>query len=183
MSNYSMSNISSSQYARSMLIDPIEQLEAGWKRELPDLDTKAMATVARLNRTMGLLRSRIEQHMNANGSTLAEFDVLSTLRRAGPPHEMKPSAIARATMLSPSGMTHRIDQLEAAELIERVPDPTSRRTAPVALTEQGRGKAEDLARSLAEVEQQLLEALTDREQAQLDTLLTKVLDSLETEAR
>lgn len=166
-----------------MATDPIEQLEADWKRELPDLDTTAMITVARLNRTMGVLRSRIEAHMKANNSTLAEFDVLSTLRRAEPPHELKPSAIARATMLSPSGMTHRIDQLETAGLIERVPDPTSRRTAPVALTKQGRDKAEHLARSLAEVEQHLLEALTDREQAQLDTLLTKVLGSLETEAR
>ncbi len=164
-----------------MATDPIEQLEAGWKRELPDLDTKAMTTVARLNRTMGLLRSRIERHMSANDSTLAEFDVLSTLRRAEPPHEMKPSAIARATMLSPSGMTHRIDQLETAGLIERVLDPTSRRTAPVALTEQGRTKAEHLARSLAEVEAQALRALTDREHGQLDELLNKLLTGLETD--
>ena len=165
-----------------MATDLIDQLEAGWKRELPDLDTRAMTTVARINQAMGLLRRRIEHHMDANGSTLAEFDVLSTLRRSEPPHQMKPSAVAKATMLSPSGMTHRIDQLEAAKLVERVPDPSSRRTAPVALTELGREKAEHLARSLAEVEEQTLQTLTDRERSQLDKLLTKLLTSLEANA-
>lgn len=174
-----MSNISISQYHDRMADDPIEQLTEGWKRELPDLDTHAMATVAKLNRTMVVLRRRIERHMIDNGSTLAEFDVLSTLRRAGSPYEMKPSAIARATMLSPSGMTHRIDQLETAELIERVPDPNSRRTAPVALTEQGQAKAEHLARSLAEVEEQALHTLTGKEREQLDKLLAKLLQGLD----
>ena len=120
--------------------------------------------------------------MNTNDSSLAEFDVLSALRRSKPPHEMKPSAIAQATMLSPSGMTHRIDQLETAGLLERVPDPTSRRTAPVGLTKRGRTKAEHLARSLAEVETNALQTLTDREHAQLDKLLSKLLSGLETGA-
>lgn len=158
--------------------DPIERLQQGWKRELSDLDTRAMATVARLNRTMGLLRRRIEQHMISNSSTLGEFDVLSTLRRVGEPYQMKPSVIAKETMLSPSGMTHRIDQLEATGLIERVADPTSRRTAPVALTAQGRDKAEHLARSLAEIEERALQVLTGDERVQLDHLLTKLLEGL-----
>lgn len=161
-----------------MSTDPIEHLEAGWNRELPDLDTGAMATVARLNRSMGLLRRHIEEHMTSNGSTLGEFDVLSTLRREGPPYQMKPSAIARATLLSPSGMTHRIDQLEAAEMVERVADPDSRRTAPVALTEQGRQTSERLARSLNDVEDRLLQTLTDTERAKLDDLLDKLLRGL-----
>lgn len=162
-----------------MTDDPIDQLTTSWRSELPDLDTGAMATVARLNRSMAVLRRRIDQDMVDNGSTLAEFDVLSTLRRSGSPYEMKPSAIARATMLSPSGMTHRIDQLEAAALVERVTDPTSRRTAPVALTEQGQSKAEHLARSLADAEERALQVLTGKERAQLDKLLTKLLHGLD----
>lgn len=161
-----------------MATDPIKLLEEGWKREVPDLDTRAMATVAMLNRTVGLLRRRIEEHMAANGSTLAEFDVLSTLRRTGPPYQMKPSAIARNTMLSPSGMTHRVDQLEAAGLVERVVDPNSRRTAPVALTEHGRQKVENLARTLTEVEEHALQVLSDNERDELDDLLAKLLRSL-----
>lgn len=162
-----------------MTNDPVMELEAGWKRELPNLDTRAMITVARLNRAMGLLRGRIERHMTAEDSTLAEFDVLSTLRRCEPPHQMKPSAIARATMLSPSGMTHRIDQLETAQLVERVADPNSRRTAPVALTRRGLEKSEHLARSLVDVEEDALRALSQQERTQLDSLLTKLLSGLE----
>lgn len=165
-----------SVYRSRMSTAPIKMLEDGWKRELPDLDTRAMATVAMLNRTVALLRRRIEDVMAEQDSTLAEFDVLSTLRRAGPPYQMKPSTIARQTMLSPSGMTHRVDQLETAGLIERVLDPDSRRTAPVALTEQGRQKAERLARALTEFEEQALQVLTDAERVELDTLLAKLLD-------
>lgn len=164
-----------------MAQDPIEPLEAGWKKELPGLDTRAMATVARINRARALLFRRIENQMTLEGASLAEFDVLSTLRRQGPPYRMKPSAIARATMLSPSGMTHRIDQLEAADLVDRVPDPQSRRTAPVALTENGRDTAERLVRSLVEVEEHALGALTVTERAQLDRLLNKLLENLDPE--
>ncbi len=158
--------------------DPIESLQDAWNSELPDLGTRAMATVARLNRARAVMFGRIEEQMTTSGSTLAEFDVLSTLRRAGAPYRMMPSAIARATMLSPSGMTHRIDQLEAANLLERVPDPDSRRTAPVALTDAGREKSERLVRSLVEVEEQALQSLTDPERAELDRLLTKLLNGL-----
>ena len=163
---------------RQMTQDPIESLEDGWRAELPDLNTSAMATVARLNRTRALLFRRIEEHMTAGDSTLAEFDVLSTMRRQGAPYQMKPSAIARATMLSPSGMTHRIDLLEAANLVERVEDPESRRTAPVALTKHGRQTSERLVRSLVEVEEEALQVLSKTERAELDRLLTKLLRSL-----
>ncbi|MEZ5373465.1 MAG: hypothetical protein R2704_12160 [Microthrixaceae bacterium] len=76
-------------------------------------------------------------------------------------------------------MTHRIDRLEAADLIERVPDPSSRRTSPVALTEQGRLQAETLARSLAEVDEDALRVLSEAERDQLDKLLAKLLEGLD----
>ncbi len=161
--------------------DPIAQLQDGWNAELPDLDTRAMATVARLNRCRALLFRRIEEHMTSSDSSLAEFDVLSTLRRQGPPYRMKPSTIARLTMLSPSGMTHRVDQLESANLLERVSDPNSRRTAPVALTKQGLQASERLVRTLVVVEEQALQSLTKAERTELDRLLAKLLQGLSNE--
>ncbi|MCB1026758.1 MAG: hypothetical protein KDB24_03225 [Microthrixaceae bacterium] len=76
-------------------------------------------------------------------------------------------------------MTHRIDRLEAVDPIERVPDPSSRRTSPVALTEQGRHQAETLARSLAEVDEDSMRVLSDAERDQLDQLPAKLLEGLD----
>jgi DNA-binding MarR family transcriptional regulator len=162
-----------------MADDPIQRLRTQWHEELPDLDTAAMATVARLNRARALTMQRVQGALAAADSSLADFDVLSTLRRQGPPYEMKPSAIARSVMLSPSGMTNRIDQLEAAGLVARVPDPNSRRTAPVALTERGVAEAERLARELVGVEEAMLSHLTTRERATLDDILTTLAEGLD----
>ena len=117
--------------------DPIELLQAQWQAELPDLDTSSMASVARLNRTRALTMQQVAGALDGAGSSLADFDVLATLRRQGPPYQMKPSSIAKTVMLSPSGMTNRIDQLERAGLVERVVDPSNRRVSPVALTSAG----------------------------------------------
>ena len=162
-----------------MEIDPVERLGEQWRSELADLDTLAMATVARLNRTRALVMHEVEAALVAAGSSLADFDVLSTLRRQGPPYRMKPSTIARSIMLSPSGVTNRIDQLERAGLVERLLDPTNRRTAPVALTDAGAAEAERLARDLVRTEERIMAKLTAGERANLDTILAKLASGIE----
>ena len=154
--------------------DPIQRLRLQWQAELPELDTAAMATVARLNQVRSQVMRQVETAMVDAGSTLAVFDVLSALRRQGFPYEMKPSSIARSIMLSASGMTNRIDQLERAGLVQRVPDPESRRTAPVALTAIGVELAERLAQEVAQAEEQMLSTLTTSERETLDELLTRL---------
>jgi DNA-binding MarR family transcriptional regulator len=170
----SRSNILAQYYGVTMHSDPIEQLGEQWRLELDDLETSAMVTIARLNRARALTMRHIEQALADAGSSLADFDVLSTLRRQGPPYAMKPSAIARSIMLSASGMTTRIDQLERSGLVERTPDPTNRRTAPVALTHKGVAEAERLVRHLVTTEERMLSTLTDKEQATLDRILRKL---------
>lgn len=163
--------------------DPIEQLRQGWHRELADLDTAAMATVARLNRARALTMRQIEDALTAAGSSLADFDVLSALRRQGPPYQLKPSTIARSIMLSPSGTTNRIDQLERAGLVQRIPDPTNRRIVPVALTEAGIAEAERLVRLLVDTEEQIMSTLTTTERANLDEILSKLAKGIEQPAQ
>jgi DNA-binding MarR family transcriptional regulator len=179
----SMSNILFLQYDAAMDRDPIDHLAEQWRHELDDLDTAAMVTVARLNRTRALTMGEVERALTAAGSSLADFDVLSTLRRQGPPHQMKPSSIARSIMLSASGMTSRIDHLERAGLVQRVTDPTNRRIAPVALTPAGVAEAERLVRALVATEEELLSCLTPKERRTLDTVLTKLAAGIEQQSR
>ncbi len=161
-----------------MTDDPLVALESGWRRELPDLDTSVMLTVARVNRAAGLLRRRLDNELVELGTSLAELDVLSALRRAGPPYEMTPSALARAALLSPSGMTHRVDQLVASGLVVRVSDPASRRTAPVRLTEEGLAESERQIRGLVETEGRMLAGLSSAEREHLDRSLAALLVAL-----
>ncbi|MEM9133240.1 MAG: MarR family transcriptional regulator [Actinomycetota bacterium] len=159
--------------------DPVDHLQDQWRRELADLDTGAMATVARINRVRALAVGQVARALTEAGSSLADFDVLSTLRRQGPPYRMKPSSIARSIMLSASGTTSRIDQMERAGLVERVMDPTNRRIAPVALTERGVAEAERLVRHLVTTEERILSRLTIGERATLDELLIKLATDLD----
>ena len=164
---------------RSVDSDPIVRLQDEWRHELPDLDTHAMATVARLNRTRAMVMREIETELVAAGSSLADFDVLATLRRQGPPYRMKPSTLARTIMLSASGVTSRIDHLERAGLVERVHDPTNRRTAPVVLTERGIAEAERLARGRGEIEERIMSSLTARQRQTLDASLATLATRIE----
>jgi len=42
-------------------------------------------------------------------------------------YQLSPTALFNALMVTSGTMTHRIDQLEQAELVKRIPDPSDRR--------------------------------------------------------
>lgn len=152
----------------------IDSMVRSWREELPDLDADAMASFALVHRLSALVRKEVDVLMSDHGLSTGEFDVLSALRRAGKPFEMRPAEIASAVMLSPSGMTHRLDLLETAGLIERLVDPSNRRTAPARLSKAGQKLVETLVRSHAELLTGLLGEIKPAERRQLDLLLSKI---------
>ena len=157
---------------------PIRQLTDDWQRELPGLDVGPMATLAQINRLSLLVNRQIEQALSANGSSLAEFDVLSALRRQGAPFRLKPSELSRRVMLSPSSMTHRVDPLEKTGLVERQSDPSNRRIIPVALTPEGVAVAETLVQIVVEVQVEVLRSLSPTERRALDETTTRLIGDL-----
>ena len=91
----------------------------------------------RINRISKLIGTRMEEVYQGFGIGRGEFDVLGALRRSGRPYQLAPSAMAAAMMLTTGGMTGRLDKLERAGLIDRVPDPEDRRALRARLTEKG----------------------------------------------
>jgi DNA-binding MarR family transcriptional regulator len=83
-------------------------------------------------------------------------------------------------MLSSGAMTNRLDQLEKAELIQRLRDPKDRRGVHVQLTAKGRATIDAAVTEQAAKEIDVLSVLSKRELASLNQLLRKVLSSLET---
>ena len=172
-----MSNSSLSKYLRG--VDPVDELVAQWEAVDADLDLDAMALVARMGRVHTHLSRAVEAVFAAHGLTTGEFDVLAALRRSGPTGTLPPSALARALMLSPAGMTNRIDRLAAAGLVERAADPDDRRSLLVVLTAKGKRLVDEVVGEHVANEASLLSVLSAAERKALDRALRRLLASFE----
>src|SRR5579863_10070674 len=118
--------------------DRIDRILAQWKRERPDLDTKAMGLVGRVQRAAAALRPRLDETHAGCGLQGESFDVLASLRRSGRPYQLTPTQLYREMMLTSGAMTNRIDRLEEAGLVSRRRDPQDRRGTLVRLTAKGK---------------------------------------------
>jgi DNA-binding MarR family transcriptional regulator len=159
--------------------DSIEGLLLEWRRERPDLDPWPFAIFGRIWRLSANLLGDAEHWLAPIGLTFESFSVIVTLRRAGAPYELNPTALYRESLLSSGAITNRIDRVEALGLVKRLPDPNDRRGTIVRLTPKGRALAdraiklhfESLAESLSGL------ALADRDH--LAKLLAQLLLSVE----
>lgn len=159
--------------------DHVDRLRAQWAAELPDLDTSPMAVLGRAYRLSNLVRPGIEATFAGFGLDRGEFDVISTLRRSGPPYRLAPTDLYRSLMISSGGLTHRLNRLEKAGLVARVPSQQDGRSLLVQLTEDGRQRAEDAFRADMADERRHLDVLTAEEQSRLAALLRKLLSHVE----
>jgi DNA-binding MarR family transcriptional regulator len=159
--------------------DAVDRVIAQWRRERPELELDAMATVGRLGRLFAHLAGRVEAVLQRHGVSTGEFDVLAALRRGGTPYRQMPSDLSGTLMLSPAAMTNRLDRLEAAGLIRREPHPTSRRSLLVSLTDQGLRVVDAAVAEHVANEESLLSGLTAAQRRQLDDLLRRLLASFE----
>ena len=157
----------------------LEDTVSNWKRERPELDFTAMGTALRINLLMNAALKGVGDLFAPHGITVGEFDVLAALRRSGPGAVLTPTALARVAMISPAGMTNRLNQLEAAGLIERRQDPNDRRGSLVELTAEGHETANRAVEELLAAENELFRALSTSERLGLDSSLDKLLDRID----
>jgi DNA-binding MarR family transcriptional regulator len=154
--------------------DEVDDLVAAWHTQRPDLDVEPLQVLSRV--------SRLARHLDiARRSAFAshdleswEFDVLSALRRAGPPFQLTPGALLRATLVTSGTMTNRIDRLAASGFVRREPDPKDRRGVLVTLTEEGEAVVDAALADLLDSERELLASL-DRGQRQVLADLLRTL--------
>jgi DNA-binding MarR family transcriptional regulator len=161
--------------------DQLDVIVAQWRRERPELDTAALATIGRLFRVASLADPVLARPLRELGLRPGWFDLLAALRRVGEPYQLNPTELMRATMLSSGGMTKRLDRIAAAGLIERHPDPNDRRGTLVALTEQGKATIDTAIETHVRNETELLKALTPADRRTLDHLLRTLLAAIESD--
>ena len=83
-------------------------------------------------------------------------------------------ALARKLGVDRTVMTYLLDEIQAAGLVERRPDPADRRARRVELTDAGRARLCDLERRLQDAETRLLAPLDAAEQDTLRALLERL---------
>ena len=154
--------------------DGVDEILDQWRRERPDLDASPIGVIGRVSRLARELEQRLDPVYREHGLQNGWYDVLATLRRAGPPYRLRPSEFTNALMLTSSGTTKRLDRLEEAGLILREPDPDDRRGILITLTERGRTLVDAASEAHLANESRLLGALSDAERARLAELLRKL---------
>jgi DNA-binding MarR family transcriptional regulator len=158
-----------------MLRDEVDDLVAAWQSQRPDLDTEPLQVLSRVSRLAKHLDIARRSAFTAHSLESWEFDVLSALRRAGPPFQLTPRALLRATLVTSGTMTNRIDRLAARDLVRREPDPRDRRGVLVTLTEQGQEVVDAALADLLDSERELLASLNAGQRDQLASLLRTLL--------
>ena len=94
-----------------------------WAREIPDLDPLTEGIIERIQ----ILAWNVNQSMDETLETFdldrRSFSLLGKLRKHGPPYRVSAGKLATDLRLSSGAMTNRLDRMEAAGLIRRLPDP------------------------------------------------------------
>ena len=138
----------------------MDETVATWHQERPDLDFDHMGNMLRLNALVQAASTKIRIITEAHGLTMGEFDVLATLRRNGLDSKLTPSYIAEVAMVSPSGLTHRLAQLEKSGYITRSSDDSDRRSSFISITASGATLAEQIVEVIVEQSNQLYGSLS-----------------------
>lgn len=159
--------------------DSVDAILRQWNRERPDLDVTPMGPIGRTRRCAALLGRRLEATFAQFGLSNWEFDVLATLRRAGAPHCLAPTALFSALMVTSGTMTNRLQRLEAAGLVQRVANPADARSTLVQLSPAGLALIDRAVEAHVENERRILEAIGADDLRELDRRLKQLLAVLE----
>lgn len=130
----------------------------------------AMTLLLQLHDVADALFQDIADALGASGLTKAQGGMLWMLAPSTPPIPMR--ELARRLQCDPSNITLLGDQLQAAGLVQRQPDPTDGRRRVLVLTDKGLALWSRLLERLQQ--RSALFTLTIEEQNQLLRLLKKV---------
>jgi DNA-binding MarR family transcriptional regulator len=162
--------------------DHVDRFLETVKRELPEIDLAVEGIVDRLSGLNWRLKRMLDETLEElEGLDLSsgEWKVLTALRLAGPPYRRSPGQLAKRAELSSAAMTNRLDRMQGAGFVRRLPDPNDRRGIQVELTDEGRLAWERAAAAQAAKEALVASALTRREQEELNTLLRRLMIAFE----
>jgi DNA-binding MarR family transcriptional regulator len=155
--------------------DHIDRFLDSIRERLPMLDPEVEGLVDRIQGLSRRFHRALDDTLTEFSLDYAEWKLLGLLLRAGDTYRSSPGSLARMMELSSGAMTNRLDRLEEAALLRRLPDPNDRRGIRVELTAKGKRLYEDAIVVQGRKEAFFAGALTKSEQKQLNALLRKLM--------
>jgi len=147
--------------------------------ELPGLDLTVEGIVDRIMGISRRIRRTMDDTLSGFDLTWGEWTVLGSLRHE-PSHRVSPGELAKKHELSSGAMTNRLDRLEEAGLVVRVPNADDRRGILVEITDEGMRVWNESVGVQAEKEALVTSAALDgSEREELNNLLRRLMLSFE----
>jgi DNA-binding MarR family transcriptional regulator len=166
MSNYPLDDPPSSW--------PVSDIAESWDRELPGVSTDSIGVITPLWRTAKARADDRRRTLAALGIDPSTLDLLSVIRRSGPPYELTTREITGRTLVTAGAISQRIARAEDAGLVERSPSTASRRAVAVRLTDAGHRLVESTVGRLLAHESRLVASLTAEERSVFTACLAKI---------
>jgi DNA-binding MarR family transcriptional regulator len=154
---------------------PAAEIAEAWRRERPGTPVASIEIVTPIWRLAKLFaddRRRVMRDADIDPATL---DLLSVLRRAGPPYQLTTRQIAQRTLVTAGAISQRLTRAEKASLVQRSPEGGPSRSVVVTLTAAGHAVVERSVDQVLSREAQLVEGLSPAERTELIALLDRLL--------
>jgi len=159
--------------------DHIDRFLETIRERLPMLDPEVEGIVDRIGGLQRRFKRAMDETLDEFDLDWSEYKLLSLLTREGEVYRSSPGKLARIMELSSGAMTNRLDRLEQAGLVRRLPDPDDRRGILVELTPEGKRVYEDAVGVQGRKESLVASALSVPEKRQLNALLRRLMIEFE----
>ncbi|MFD8733364.1 MarR family winged helix-turn-helix transcriptional regulator [Streptomyces sp. NPDC059618] len=151
------------------------EIAAAWQRERPGTPTQSIEIVTPIWWLAKLFADDRSRVLREAGIDAATLDLLSVLRRSGPPYTLSTRELACRTRVTAGAISQRVARAERGGLVQRAPGTTGRRTVLVTLTAEGHALIERSVDTVLGREATLVDCLSKRERALLTGLLDKLM--------
>ncbi|MET9838752.1 MULTISPECIES: MarR family winged helix-turn-helix transcriptional regulator [Streptomyces] len=170
---------SAAESAEESAEDSVDRHIARWTGKVP-FDVPTEAVITRIQLLAKHVSHGKERALAETGLQAFEFETMHRLASRGAPWRAPSAELAAELLLSPAGMTGRLDTLEKSGLVRRLRAAADRRRVDVELTEEGHRRWLDAMRWRGVAEHEMIEPLDDGERAALAALLKRMLLAVET---
>ncbi|GAA4920536.1 DNA-binding MarR family transcriptional regulator [Stackebrandtia albiflava] len=153
-------------------------IAAAWRREGPELPVDSILVITPLWRIAKLLADDRRRLLARHDVDPATLDLLSTLRRAGPPHRLATRELAARCLVTAGAVSQRVNRAEERGLVTRELPGGRPRTVVVGLTEAGHALVDETVSAILHREDDLLAGLGRDQRDTLAELLALLLADL-----
>ncbi|WP_198676340.1 MarR family winged helix-turn-helix transcriptional regulator [Kribbella monticola] len=158
---------------------PAAEIARAWERERPGTPTDSIEIVTPLWRLAKLFADDRRRLLTELGIDPATLDLLSVLRRSGPPYELSTRELTRRTLVTAGAISQRVGRAEQAGLVVRRTEGNGSRAVFVTLTEAGHELVERTVDQVLTRESELVASLAPGDRALLAGRLQKLLDDVQ----